>query len=439
MTPRSEYFLSSAIEIAYRIADQAVWHEGRCNWVGAEPIERRDTSYFAGAKYKALSPDLYSGTSGVAVCLAEMSAVTKEDKFRRMALGAVRQAFSRADAIPFHLRIGLFTGWTGIALAAARIGVILDEPTFLDQAVEMVHGAISGNIDRDQFDLMSGRAGAIAVLVTLHDAFNDAVLLEYAIRLGDELLESADKTDRGYSWKSPGLGNWHNLTGFSHGTAGAAYALLELFHATGMDRFRDAASLAFQYERHWFDPSVENWPDFRRDPNSSRRKMRSHRHMTFWCHGAPGIALSRLRAYEILGDATFRAEANLALKTTRAAVELAMASGDDNFSLCHGLAGNAEALQYGTQLLDSARGENSATVVKAAEYGTERYSACQGGWPCGTHGGETPNLMLGLAGICHFYLRLYEPSIPSILILRKEAWKSNLSAVQSAELVRPSE
>ena len=37
--------------------------------------------------------------------------------------------------------------------------------------------------------------------------------------------------------------------------------------------------------------------------------------------------------------------------------------------------------------------------------------------------------MLGLAGICHFYLRSYEPSIPSILILRKEAWKTNASAV----------
>jgi hypothetical protein len=29
-------------------------------------------------------------------------------------------------------------------------------------------------------------------------------------------------------------------------------------------------------------------------------------------------------------------------------------------------------------------------------------------WPCGISGGQTPNLMLGLAGIGYFYLRLYD-------------------------------
>jgi lantibiotic modifying enzyme len=40
-------------------------------------------------------------------------------------------------------------------------------------------------------------------------------------------------------------------------------------------------------------------------------------------------------------------------------------------------------------------------------------------WPCGIPGaGETPNLMLGLAGIGYFYLRLYNATaIPSILLL----------------------
>jgi lantibiotic modifying enzyme len=37
-------------------------------------------------------------------------------------------------------------------------------------------------------------------------------------------------------------------------------------------------------------------------------------------------------------------------------------------------------------------------------------------WPCGIAGGETPNLLLGLAGIGYFYLRLYNTHVPSILI-----------------------
>ena len=344
MTSRSEDLLLSAVVIGNRISDQAVWYEDRCNWVGAEPIERRDTGVFKREQYKALSPDLYSGTSGVALFLAELSGVLKTAKFQRVALGAIRQAISRADVIPPHMRLGLFTGRTGIALAAARVGIIFDEPALLDQAVEMLRRTLLESIDQDQFDLMSGRAGAIAALVTLHNALGDSSLLDLSVRLGDELLRSADKVDAGYSWKSPGLQNWRNLTGFSHGAAGAAYALLELFHSTGLDKYRDGASLAFEYERHWFDPNVGNWPDFRKDLNSSHRKKGSYRHMAFWCHGAPGIALSRLRAYEILGDATFREEADVALKTTRTAVESALNGADDNFSMCHGLAGNAEAL-----------------------------------------------------------------------------------------------
>ena len=34
-------------------------------------------------------------------------------------------------------------------------------------------------------------------------------------------------------------------------------------------------------------------------------------------------------------------------------------------------------------------------------------------------GGETPNLMIGLAGIGYFYLRLYDPvAVPSVLIMQ---------------------
>ena len=39
-------------------------------------------------------------------------------------------------------------------------------------------------------------------------------------------------------------------------------------------------------------------------------------------------------------------------------------------------------------------------------------------------GGVTPSLMLGLAGIGYFYLRLHSPTVPSILLVRPEEWQS---------------
>jgi lantibiotic modifying enzyme len=211
--------------------------------------------------------------------------------------------------------------------------------------------------------------------------------------------------------------NQRNLTGFSHGAAGAGYALLALFHATGDAQYREAAMLAFQYERHWFDPTVGNWPDFRGDPVSRYWRKRPLAFATLWCHGAPGIALSRLRAYEMLNDEICKAEALTALQTTRKMIESTLSTGLGNFSLCHGLAGNAEVLLYGSQVLGPECGEAAAWALHVAHAGMERYATRRAPWPCGTYGGETPNLMLGLAGIGHYYLRLHCPATPSILIL----------------------
>jgi lantibiotic modifying enzyme len=336
------------------------------------------------------------------------------------------------DAMAPSARLGLFSGATGVAFVAVRMAMLLGEAELLDEAFDLFRQSASQSYDKRDFDLMSGRAGAIAALVVLDDSF----LLEFAIRLGDQLLETAHKADIGYSWETRGIRNQHNLTGFSHGAAGVAYALLELFQATGDSRYRDAALLAFQYERHWFEPSAGNWPDFREDLSSTSRKRRTRSFATFWCHGAPGIALSRVRAYEILNDQTCKAEAISALKTTEGSIEAALDTWAGNFSMCHGLAGNAEVLINGAEILGPESGEETALALRVANFGIERYSASRRArWPCGTHAGETPNLMLGLAGIGHYYLWLYQPSIPSILILRKNAWRRKNGEI--SDLIKP--
>jgi len=52
-------------------------------------------------------------------------------------------------------------------------------------------------------------------------------------------------------------------------------------------------------------------------------------------------------------------------------------------------------------------------TVKQPHHGPRRSTG-----PCGVvSGGETPNLMLGTAGIGYFYLRLYDSSaVPSVLL-----------------------
>ena len=97
-------------------------------------------------------------------------------------------------------------------------------------------------------------------------------------------------------------------------------------------------------------------------------------------------------------------------------------SGMGNYSLCHGLAGNAEVLLDGDHVLGVECAGAGALAGEVARRGVERYGARGAAWPCGI-AGETPSLMLGLAGIGRFYLRMHDPALPSLLLLRPEEYR----------------
>ncbi len=107
----------------------------------------------------------------------------------------------------------------------------------------------------------------------------------------------------------------------------------------------------------------------------------------------------------------------VALETTRRDVMLWLQSGFGNYSLCHGLAGNAETLIYGSQVLGDEVPWGLALAHEVASNGIVLYAQGEHKWPCGSGLGESPGLMLGLAGIGYFYLRLHKPAIPSILLI----------------------
>ena len=300
---------------------------------------------------RALGADLYGGTAGVGLFLAEMAAATDDQDCRRTARAALRHAVSRSDDIPASSRCGLYAGRPGIALALALASRALDDPELDRHAREIVAGPVRPGPEAE-LDLMAGSAGAIVALLALSTLLEDDELIAAAAVHGEALLSNARHTDTGLCWPSRSLVGAPGLTGLSHGAAGGAVALLELATATQEDRYRVAADAAFAYERALFDPRARNWPDLRSAATGNGDGQASF--ATFWCHGAPGGALARLRALELGGGGELREEARDALATTEAWVEAALASGAVNYSLCHGLAGNAEILLEGSSLVSTA-------------------------------------------------------------------------------------
>jgi lantibiotic modifying enzyme len=299
---------------------------------------------------------------------------------------------------------------TGIAYTLTAMGLE-------DKARQALRELNEVDADGNNLDVIGGIAGAIPPLIGMGIALSDDALVDIAIRFGEDLLRQARKGVNGWSWNTmsvPAERRREDLTGFSHGAAGIAWALSELFHHTRDARFRTAAEEARRYESSQYNPQYENWPDVRYlyDPDSPSKDGPSY--PISWCHGAPGIGLDRLRAYAIHGGEVLRNEAEIAMRTT--ATILIYMKGS-NFSLCHGLGGNADLLICAARVLnDPAR---MTLPEQVGEQGIEQIEHQDLRWPCGvTDGDETPNLMLGTAGIGYFYLRLYDPgNVPSVLIL----------------------
>jgi lantibiotic modifying enzyme len=413
-----ETFVETAVSLGAKICRDALWAKDRCNWIGPsmEPLSGGWRQV-----HKVFGPDLYGGTSGVALSLASLHRVSGDRVFKRTALAALRHALARAEDIEPPSRVGLYSGWFGIALAALRVSELFDEESLRTPTTRLVEELIASEVYLGNEDVLAGCAGAMvaALLLQREQLIAGDALSEFAMRLGDHLIESAVRSENGWSWgrlHEPGSGAFGNLNGYSHGAGGIGWALLELYHATGESRFRDAGESAFRYERHWFDPVKGNWPDLRDPDLSGAPREQGPSFMNAWCHGAPGIALSRLRAYEMLGCENCRREAETAIQTTLNNLYGNTEMSQTNYSLCHGLGGNCETLLYGARVLGET--ELFARAEEVALRGIESYESQRLPWACGGPGGlETAGLMLGLAGICYYYLRMADPSeTPSLLI-----------------------
>jgi lantibiotic biosynthesis protein len=412
---RSRY-LEAAERIGAAICGQAIWYENRCNWIGAVP--EPELAGAAEPSYVSLGSDFYGGTGGVALFLARLHSVCADRKVRHVALGAIRHSLTHVrEHFPPADR-GLYVGRAGVALAGAYVGHLLDEEGLVIEALKLVQ-EVRRVRDRSERDLIGGAAGAIIALLMIGELSGGTWPAERALDLGDELLDTAETSRSGASWSSPLYPRQRNLCGFSHGAAGIGYALIELHRASGVLGYREMAEQAFEYERGLFNPSIGNWPDLRNFV-SHDKKIGMGAYPAFWCHGAPGIALSRLRAFELLGDEKCRAEAITALETTAKSLAVLQSGRLANYSLCHGAAGNADVLQYGDEVLGSFCGVTREVPEGVGDTGIDMLLRRNSPWPGVYRYENNPGVFLGISGIGYFYLRLYDSTVPSILIFRPQ-------------------
>jgi type 2 lantibiotic biosynthesis protein LanM len=409
-------FLNAAERIGDHICETALWYKERCTWIGSniEPFEgiytRVDNS---------LGPEIYDGTSGIALFLLYLNKIRTKEIYSNTIKAAINQAIAKIDDHHSSNKFSFYSGRIGIVYALAKVGIELKRSDYIEKSIEIFDNLFSTTSEYHLQDFISGNAGSIPILIQLYKQFNNNKILELAINLGNELISSKYTEKVGCSWghKVNGIEEvYSNLTGFSHGVAGIVYALLKLYQITDNKEYLNIAEQGISYEDQWYNTYLKNWPDFRNIKEQQQQSNRSFSYADAWCHGSPGIILSRLLYYEISNDKNYLDTISAVLDNISNKMKNEKYLQSNNFSLCHGIAGNCEALIYGNCLL----GKNvyMDIVINAALYGITTYKEIEL-WPCGNQlvEAQTPGLMVGLSGIGYFYLRLYNHKIPSILAI----------------------
>lgn len=395
-------FITAAIDIGERLEKKAIWGaDGKTvTWIGLGADEH-DQWLFT-----PLDSSLYDGLMGVTIFYAYLSKETGIEKFEKIARASLNSAREFLNADDTIKSLSAFHGYSSAIYGLMHLSNIWEEDELLDEAIYLLD-KVEPLIEKDVlYDLLSGSAGTILVCLRLYSLTGEKKALDIAEKCGRHLLKNAQPLEIGCGW-SFNIGAGHEpIAGLSHGSAGIAWALIELTHVTKDDRYLEKALQTIEFERTLFNEEEGNWTDTR---FLEKREELGLGIPVQWCHGAAGITLGRLMIQKYYSDPKIDIEIKVGIDTT-----LKTGFGGSH-CLCHGDFGNLEVL-----LSSGMRLNDEYLKGKAYEFGTKSLlDAKQDGWFCGIpQEEETPSLMLGLSGIGYGLLRLANPDkVPPVVLL----------------------
>ncbi len=379
-------YLGLARRVAQALARGATHGpQGRLGWVSTyrgSPVHSRE---------------LYHGTAGVVLALVE--ALSVEPSVRPV----VEQALSGLREPPVGASTAavasLYMGEAGVAVALLRAGQLLVEPPLLTSALERADFVASQ--PHASPDMIVGAAGRLRGHLLLWDETREPRQLQAAVSAGEWLLGAAEPVGpEACRWViPPGFDDLsgHAYPGYAHGAAGVGDVLLELYEATGDERFREAAQRALAWVKGLAVPVLEDgsgraWP--LREGGSL---------FSMWCYGAPGIGTFLMHAAGRELSPEARALAEGAARATARVGRWAPPT------QCHGLAGSIELLLDMHQWTrDSAWLTEAWSLARLLE--TFLVESEQGpGFSSDAPELVTPDYMVGTAGVLACLLRLADP------------------------------
>lgn len=382
----SQDFLGAAHRIGRTLCRDAVWSGPACNWLGWT------TRQFGGQLVigkGSQNASLGYGTAGIGLFLARLYSHTSDALVRTTGRAALQHAVDNAN----FSDPGLFTGCTGIACAAGEASELLGAGEYKSHACRLLAKALeilSANNSQSE-DAALQYASGIPLLLAVGRRRQLKCAVDLAVRSGEKLTEAIAMM---VPEQIP-----------APQAAIMASALGQLATETGTETFKAACDRVFQSTAD-SSPTAQ-WPG---ENPSAFPNLYNETAMPVSFRHAQLVHAARLYP----DNAGITKSVVALTESTTASLMRPLVPGDGGYCLSHGVAGKAELL---TLASNPERTDLFPIAAAAGRTGVTHFSQTRIPWPCAVPAGESPNLMFGLAGIGHFYLRLHDPAaVPSLLV-----------------------
>lgn len=386
----------NSLQMAEEIGDFLVTraindYEGKSTtWIGIESI---DNSF----QFKTLDFSLYNGMLGVTLFLAQLYQYSPKIEYKETVYRNVHYIQNVMKNIKGKMTNSVFNGIGALAYSFHYLASLFNDDYLrnigdgylirmknIKEEFSQEENSDEG-LKKEEIDFMDGHAGIITFLINLYETTKSEVSLQLAKIYGNDLREKILNKEVIPS-----------LLGLAHGTSGIVMALTKLKKYEDNPSNEKIIVDLINYEKKYFDKSRLNWLDLRDNVSSKNNSF-------YWCHGAPGILLSRIGQ-----------EKEIHLEKEIIDNLLTKHMNTDRIGLCHGVFGNLDIL------LSLAEKYPNLSIEQVRELGTKFLnqetvqSKLQNMKDKGLFG-----LMMGISGVGCALLRLYNPTeTPSILSLQ---------------------
>lgn len=363
--------------------------------------------------------DLFNGSAGIAIYFIARFEFYGRDEDLKTAEEIMDKALT-AEEVLQPTSFGFYTGLTGLVYTCIRLYELNQQKKYLDTAARLIIRNQENMVKNTaKADFLSGYSGSLFVITLLYHHLKTAALLAIIQQLADRLVREARISETGLKWDyNRSKSAFDSLAGFSHGASGIAYSLMQVGQYFQNEALLYLAEQALQYEMQYFHPESENWLDLRLGsyrlslPDAHKWDLNlflpEMKEVNSWAHGAAGIGLSRLYAWQITGNQDYWDQCKIILN--RCATDL-KASKRTDFTLCSGYSGMVPFLLKFQEL----SGENHQDLWwSMAEAAGQQYER-EGSYNTYISAGPSDfGLLSGKTGVAYMLLQLLNPKMANV-------------------------